>query len=116
MNIPSHVIAADKFLEAREWFLVNGISLGEWADHHNVERSVLYSVLSGKSRCIRGESHRVAVLLGLKPASSIARDVFSDKPNALGVATAVRAYPPDPVCDHEIAMPTIQNGQSQNMR
>lgn len=67
----SKEIPAEKFAEAREWFAQSGTSCSEWAAHHNIDRNTLYAVLSGKSRCVRGESHRVAVLLGLKPETTI---------------------------------------------
>ncbi len=63
----AHEISPEKIAKAREWFVLHGIPLSEWADQHKVNRSILYAVLSGKSRCVRGESHRIAVLLGLKP-------------------------------------------------
>lgn len=66
-DMTSSSIPQEKFAEAREWFRIRGISCTDWASQHGVDRSVLYAVLSGKSQCIRGESHRVAVLLGLKP-------------------------------------------------
>ncbi|HCY15702.1 MAG: hypothetical protein A2Z93_05165 [Curvibacter sp. GWA2_64_110] len=62
----THEITNEKLAQAREWFIRRGISLKSWADQHNVNRNVLYQVLEGKSLCTRGESHRIAVLLGLK--------------------------------------------------
>lgn len=47
-------------------FKRNGVSKAEWARAHNVSRAVVYQVLAGKKKGLRGESHKVAVLLGLK--------------------------------------------------
>jgi gp16 family phage-associated protein len=58
-----------KFAEVRDWFAENGISCSEWARQNNVDRRTLYAVLSGKSRCLRGESYKIAVLLGLRSQS-----------------------------------------------
>lgn len=60
-------IPQERFAQAREWFAAHGISISDWASQNNVDRNVLYAVLSGKSRCLRGEGHRIALLLGLKP-------------------------------------------------
>lgn len=65
-------IPAEKFVEAREWFATHGVSISDWAAEKNVNKDVLYAVLRGKSRCLRGESHRIAVLLGLKPSFAAA--------------------------------------------
>lgn len=64
----SSKIPMERFAEAREWFAAHGVSISDWASQHNVDRTVLYAVLSGRRRCLRGEGHRIAVLLGLKPA------------------------------------------------
>lgn len=68
----SHEISAEKIAEKRGWFANHGIALSHWADQHQVKRNVLYQVLEGKSRCTRGESHKIAVLLGLRPQASTA--------------------------------------------
>ncbi|WP_180129335.1 DNA-binding protein [Rhodoferax sp. BLA1] len=62
-------IPAVKFAEIRDLFAQSGISCSEWARQNNVDRRTLYAVLSGKSRCLRGESYKIAVLLGLRPQS-----------------------------------------------
>lgn len=47
-------------------FARNGVSKAEWARAHKVSRAVVYQVLAGKKKGLRGEAHKVAVLLGLK--------------------------------------------------
>jgi gp16 family phage-associated protein len=59
-------ISAEEIAKKRAWFARRGISLKSWAEQHQVNPNVLYQVLQGKTLCTRGESHRVAVLLGLK--------------------------------------------------
>ena len=58
--------------EAREWFALHGVSIAAWAREHNVSRSTVYEVLAGRRKCHRGDSHKIAVLLGMKakPAST----------------------------------------------
>ncbi|MBO9471617.1 DNA-binding protein [Endozoicomonas sp. G2_2] len=54
--------------QARQWFVRNGVAIGEWADARGFTRQTVYAVLSGRSAARRGESYRVAVALGLKEA------------------------------------------------
>ena len=46
-----------------------GISIREWAAQHQINESTVYAVLSGQQKCLRGEAHRAAVLLGIKEGS-----------------------------------------------
>ena len=43
-----------------------GGSAKEWAEQHQLTPSTVYAVLNGQKKCLRGESHRAAVLLGIK--------------------------------------------------
>lgn len=52
---------------ARKRLIKRGISITEWAKEHKVNRSTVSAVLSGQNKCLRGKSHKIAVLLGLKP-------------------------------------------------
>ena len=77
-----------KFAEIRDWFAENGISCSEWARRNNVDRRTLYAVLSGKSRCLRGESYKIAVLLGLRsqPCKNLNGDVIAQPVQQISVA------------------------------
>lgn len=44
----------------------SGISIAEWARKNRFSCGLVYQVLEGKRRCLRGQSHRIAVALGLK--------------------------------------------------
>lgn len=57
--------------EAREWLNARGISQVQFARENGVNVRLLHKVLHGKSKCLRGESHRIAVLLGMKPRIGI---------------------------------------------
>jgi gp16 family phage-associated protein len=50
----------------RRQFFAHGRTVTDWAKENGFERHLVYSVLSGRSRALRGESHRIAVALGLK--------------------------------------------------
>ncbi|WJM53921.1 DNA-binding protein [Pseudomonas asiatica] len=52
--------------EARDLISRQGISAKEWAIKHGLTPSTVYAVLNGQKKCLRGESHRAAVLLGMK--------------------------------------------------
>ena len=43
-----------------------GISAKDWAEKHEFNPSTVYAVLNGQKKCLRGEAHRAAVLLGIK--------------------------------------------------
>jgi gp16 family phage-associated protein len=53
-------------LVAREWFTRTGKCVNEWARENGFSPGLVYEVLSGKRRCLRGQSHRIAVLLKIK--------------------------------------------------
>ncbi len=49
-----------------EDFYRRGINVVEWARDHGVQPRAVYNLLSGRSKALRGDSHRVALILGLK--------------------------------------------------
>lgn len=50
----------------RSIFNESGISIAEWARAEGFSAALAYQVIEGKRRCVRGQSHRIAVALGLK--------------------------------------------------
>lgn len=52
--------------EIRHEFDVRGLSISEWARQRGFSTALVYQVLGGKRRARRGQSHRIAVALGLK--------------------------------------------------
>ena len=44
----------------------SGLSAREWAERHGFEPSLVYSVLTGSRKCLRGRSFLVARALGMK--------------------------------------------------
>lgn len=52
--------------EIRAKFKRDGISIAAWAAANNLSTPLIYEILRGARQCVRGESHRAAVLLGLK--------------------------------------------------
>lgn len=52
--------------EARDRLARQGLSVKEWAEQHGLSPSTVYAVLNRQKKCLRGEAHRAAVLLGIK--------------------------------------------------
>lgn len=52
--------------EARAWLDYQGITVAQWAREHGVHDSLVREVLAGRKKCLRGMSHNIAVLLGMK--------------------------------------------------
>lgn len=53
--------------ECHAWFRAHGINVSQWCRERNINRQVVVDLLRGKRRGYRGEAHRAAVALGLKP-------------------------------------------------
>ena len=54
------------FAQAKARLIAQGVSYAQWADDNGFARRLVYEVLNGRRACRRGESHRIAVALGLK--------------------------------------------------
>jgi len=52
--------------QAQMWFRQNGLSVTRWSEAHGFNPNLVSKVLWGKSKGLRGQSHKVAVALGLK--------------------------------------------------
>jgi gp16 family phage-associated protein len=76
--MPSHSLYFDQIPEdaletARRRFFIEGESVADWARERGFSLQLTYSVLNGRLRARRGQSHRIAVALGLKPECSAAQ-------------------------------------------
>lgn len=52
--------------EVKAEFRRNGITINAWARANGFTKLAVHRVISGESKCYRGKSHKIAVLLGLK--------------------------------------------------
>ena len=52
--------------EAHAWLIYQGITVSEWARENNVPSNLVRDVMAGRKKCLRGMSHNIAVLLGMK--------------------------------------------------
>jgi gp16 family phage-associated protein len=59
--------------EIREDFIRRGQAISDWARDRGFTPNLVYLVLGGKRRALRGQSHNIAVALGIKNASSRSR-------------------------------------------
>lgn len=55
--------------EARAELKRQGISVSAWAVANGFSVALVFEVLSGDRPCVRGQSHKIAVALGLKEGS-----------------------------------------------
>lgn len=62
---------------AKSLFEDSGISVAEWARARGFSSGLVYQVLEGHRKCLRGQSHRIAIALGLKKGATMAVDELS---------------------------------------
>lgn len=55
----------------RTIFEDSGISVAEWARAKGFSTSLVYQILEGRRKCLRGQSHQIAVALGIKQGSIV---------------------------------------------
>lgn len=60
--------------EAKAWLGYQGITVSQWARDNHVNHSLVYEILAGRKKCLRGMSHNIAVKLGMKAG------VITDRP------------------------------------
>ena len=53
--------------KARDALIAKGITLSDLCREHNISYQAARDLLCGRAKGLRGEAHRAAVLLGLKP-------------------------------------------------
>jgi gp16 family phage-associated protein len=52
--------------EARAELKRQGVSVSSWAVANGFSTTLVFEVLAGRKKCIRGQAHNIAVRLGLK--------------------------------------------------
>lgn len=52
--------------QAREQLSYLGITIAQWARENRFSETLVREVLAGRKKCLRGQSHNIAVLLGMK--------------------------------------------------
>jgi gp16 family phage-associated protein len=64
--MPNTAITEQALQRARSRLVEQGLSAADFAKRHDINPSTVYAVLNGQKKCLRGEAHRTAVLLGIK--------------------------------------------------
>lgn len=64
LNRPKKVLS-QRLLSTRD-FHARGISIVDWARERNFNVRLVYSVVRGERKCLRGESYLIAKELGMK--------------------------------------------------
>lgn len=52
--------------QAQQWFQDRGVTIAEWAMKRNFNPGLVYQVLAGQRKALRGRSFEIAVALRLK--------------------------------------------------
>lgn len=75
-------VVTEKLLDtfrAKSLFEDSGISVAEWARVRGFSSGLVYQVLEGNRKCLRGQSHRIAIALGLKQGAAMDLDELSKR-------------------------------------
>ena len=64
---------------ALKHFHTAGISISQWARDNKFARDVVCNVLYGRSACLRGQAHEVAVALGIKAGVVVKAGTFKPR-------------------------------------
>lgn len=60
--------STEQLTAARARITEGGKPISEWAQENSLDLGMVYHMLTGRSRGVRGESYRVAAALGLRKA------------------------------------------------
>lgn len=60
------MLAQTQGQKVRRNFQHNGVCIAEWARERGFPVNLVYDIMSGRKKCLRGKSHQIAVQLGLK--------------------------------------------------
>jgi len=57
------VISSEQVLQH---FRQKGLTISDWAKENGFSQALVYAVINGKRKCLRGQSSRIALALGIK--------------------------------------------------
>jgi gp16 family phage-associated protein len=72
---------------ARQTIEGSGVSISEWARENGFAAGLVYAVLNGKRKCLRGQSYCIAVALGLRRGEPLDVRTLSAKLSAAALLT-----------------------------
>jgi gp16 family phage-associated protein len=92
--------------EVKKAFRDEGVSLSDWAAANGFSRQAVYAALGGRTIGSRGEAHRVAVALRMKPQPA-------------GIVRTLQPYEepvsPSPIDGDNLAQPQSDPNQEMSM-
>ena len=65
------MLVRQRAVARRSELVASGVNISEWAREHGFTVSLVHNVLSGRRSCRRGDSHQIAVALGIKNAQQL---------------------------------------------
>lgn len=86
--ISFHILLENELNDANETkalFEAHGMSVAAWAREYGFPVGLVYRVLRGEAKCLRGTSHEIAVALNLKP---VVNDDQREKLISLGIGNS----------------------------
>lgn len=69
--------------DVKQIFDESGVSVAEWARTNGFSSALVYQVLEGNRKCLRGQSHQIALALGIKKGTPMDVKQLSQKLRAL---------------------------------
>jgi gp16 family phage-associated protein len=66
---PASCVETKQEISSVNWqvFRARGQSVADWAREHGFNSKLVYQVLAGQRKCLRGESYQIAKALNMKP-------------------------------------------------
>lgn len=65
-HLPDKSVPIRTLPDLRSEFERLGVSIADWSRTNGFSSALVYQILAGRKRCLRGQSHQIAVRLGLK--------------------------------------------------
>lgn len=78
-NIPTTIPALRTPQQVQNWFRENGLTVADWSTAKGFNATLVYAVIKGERKCLRGQSHCIAVALGLKSLPNGTETTNSDQ-------------------------------------
>ena len=80
-------------VEARDWLSFQGLSITEFSRMHGFSGPLVMEILKGRKKCSRGQSHNIAIALGMKTGEPTNKPGRTDKPGGQ-LKKAIGSYDP----------------------
>jgi gp16 family phage-associated protein len=78
------------------WFHDNGVAVSHWAEAHGFSPALARAIVSGKRKCLRGQSHQIAVALRIKPPPTSLRSAVGRSGDAMSSTVNTQEVPMSP--------------------